>query len=170
MHGNGSFFLSDRCFKRADNHMPYFFVSHADWGAYLIRSSLSSLTVIRIARAQARSGIQCVERTGSPTCPRVWLDATPPLALARTRSDTHHTHETCMFFSKRSMIFRLDSQFSFISYHRVACDISVIIYRQNKCFLLCRSSFITELHLVFFSVRCSTIASVSRWLIPNQAT
>lgn len=150
-------------------------MSHAEWGAYLIRSSLSSLSVIRIARAQAESGIQCVERTGSPTCPRVWLDATPPLALARTRSDTHHCpHETCMFFSKRSVIFRLDSQFSFISYscmyHRVACDISVIIYRQNKCFLLCRSSFITELHLVFFSVRCSTIASVSRWLIPNQAT
>lgn len=65
-------------------------LSHAEWKACLIRNSLSSLTVIWVACAQDGSGIQCVERTGSPMCPPAWLDAPPPLAPAEIWSDTHH--------------------------------------------------------------------------------
>ncbi len=68
----------------------FFMLSRAEWKDCLIRNSLSSLTVIRVACAQEGSGIQCVERTGSPTCPRAWPDAPPPLVLAEIRSETHH--------------------------------------------------------------------------------
>lgn len=65
-------------------------LSNAERRACQIRNGLSSLTVIRAACAQKGSGIQCVERTGSPTCPHAWLDAPPPLALAEIRSETHN--------------------------------------------------------------------------------
>ena len=82
-------------------------LSHAECKARLIRSRRSSPTVIRVACAREGSGIQCAERTGSPTHPRAWRDARPPLALAETRSDTHHwrqdtqhgLHDTLIFLS-----------------------------------------------------------------------
>lgn len=60
----------------------FLLVSHAEWKACLIRNHLFSLTVIWVACAQEGSGIQCVVRMGSPTCPRAWLAASPPLVLA----------------------------------------------------------------------------------------
>lgn len=64
--------------------------AHAEWKDCLPTNAPSSLTVIRVACAQGGTGIQCVVRTGSPTCPHVWLAAPPPLARAETRLVTHH--------------------------------------------------------------------------------
>lgn len=54
-------------------------------GACLTRNGLSSPTVTQVACAPEESGIQCVERTGSHMCPLAWLDAPPPLVLAKTQ-------------------------------------------------------------------------------------
>lgn len=97
-----SFFVVDLIlsifYKYAVNNL-YIFIPliHTERKALLLRNHLSSLTVIRVACAQERSGIQCVARTGSPMCPRAWPDVSPPLVLAKIRSGTHRWHNDTSF-------------------------------------------------------------------------
>lgn len=96
------FFLFDLFFICAVNNICIFLtLSHAEWKACLIRNSLSSPTVTRVACALEESGIQCVERTGSPTCPHAWLDAPPPLAPAGTQSVTHQCLHNAHHINKK---------------------------------------------------------------------
>lgn len=76
------------------------FFPHAEWKTCLLRSRLSSLTVIWVACAHDGSGIRCVARMGSPMCPRAWLDASPTAVPAGTRSDTHHRLQDNCGFTK----------------------------------------------------------------------
>lgn len=74
------------------------FLSRAEGKAYLIRNRLSSLTVIPVACAHGGSGIPCVVRMGSPTCPRAWQDASLLAVLAEIRWHTPSDSSLLCFY------------------------------------------------------------------------
>lgn len=140
--------------QAVNNICIFLMFSHTECKARLIRSHRSSPTVIQVACAREGSGIQCVERTGSPTRLRAWRDACPPLALAETRSDTHHWRHDTLYWHYDTLIFLrwLRNAASYLAF-------SLTFHSYHTSVSCCAAAHLSWLNVLFSSLFSSYFSS-----------